>query len=226
MLRTIILTITKPNIVFKTIHSNSESYLVCSIVLFAIICTASAFQSTVEWFQFGNDDANIFPGILLTYLQDLLSALLLNIVPIIVIFWIGNAFGKRQRFKDIFPVFVFCMVPILFVVFTSVIVFSALDMLYHADNNSVDFLVYDDHVNTSDVALPSYTFEFAGGVALHIVTIFFIVWMFGLFGVATKIVYGFGISKTFGVVILAVVTIFATSLAFAVLQILWLELWM
>ena len=108
-------TIRRPNATFMTISHDPGSYLASSVAIFAIVCLVSALSSTIPWFESDSDDGlGNGASVYAIRPRSMACQFLRNLVFIAAIFWIGGRFGENHKFKDMFPVLSYCLIPVAF----------------------------------------------------------------------------------------------------------------
>lgn len=205
-------TITKPSATFKTISHDPERYLASSVAVFGIVCLGSVLQLTMAWLEPNNDVTDNLGVNMLTYATSLITTVLQNLLIIAAIFWIGGRYGRSQKFKNVFPVLAYCLIPMAI---AAVVIPAGMQVL---DPN---FFMYGDSEGTDDLS-PSYALDFAGiGTTILIQNAFavsFMAWTLVLLVKATKASYGLGTGKAAGVLALAAAATYASVVAFGILM--------
>ena len=88
--------------------------------------------------------------------------------------------------------------------------------------------MHDDIQDADAGVSPSYALDFAVGTVIHVTqgafTLFFMAWAGVLLAKATKIAHGFGTGKAVGVLAWAIALTYAFTIAFGILQTVFLEL--
>ena len=205
-------TITKPSATFKAISHDPERYLASSVAVFGIVCLGSVLQSTMAWLEPNNDVTDNFGTSMLTYATPLIMTVLQNLFIIAAIFWIGGRYGRSQKFKNVFPVLSYCLIPMAI---AAVVIPTGMQVL---DPN---FSTYGSSAGTDDLS-PSYAHDFAGiGTTILIQNAFvvsFMAWTLVLFVKATKASFGLGTGKAAGVLALAAAATYAFVVALGILR--------
>ena len=211
--------IARPNATFRTISHDPDHYLASSVAIFAAVCLVSALPLPNAWFEPDDDVFRGFDGGVGTYARSLISAVLTNLLTIAVIFWVGSRYGGNRKFRNIFPVLPYCLIPIM----VGAVVTPVGTQLFE------DLLAFthDDMSGTDPGLSPSYALDFAGGTAISLIhnasAVFLGAWVFVLFVKAIKISHGFGTRKSIGVLALALLAAYALTTALGILHALFLS---
>jgi len=206
-------TIRRPNATFRKISHDPGGYLASSTAMFAIVCLASVLQPTTAWFG-PNGIINNFSNGVWPYAISLVNPVVLNFLIIVMMFWIGGRHGESRRFKDMFPILSYCLIPMVFLAAASPGIHLLGMQAYMHDGGYLGGGSLDQD---PDLA-PSFALDFVAG-RLGIMLIqttfmaFFMAWVFVLFVKAMKISHGFGTGKAVGVVALAVAATYALGVA-------------
>ena len=215
MLWAIIGTVKRPNSTFRAISHDPGGYLASSVAVFAIVCLASVLQSTTVWLE-PNGVINNYSRGAWPYAISLVNPVMLNFLIIAMIFWIGGRYGENRRFKEMFPMLSYCLVPMVFLAAASPGIHLLDIQVYMHDGGYLGGGSLDQDPDLS----PSFALDFAGRLAIMLIqtafTAFFMVWVLVLFVKAMKISHGFGTGKAVGVVALAVAATYALSVALSV----------
>ena len=210
-------TIARPGATFRTISGDPDRYRASSVAVFAAACLLSALPAVGVWL--GLDSGDLGFGISAwTFARSLIGVFLQYFLIIAAIFWIGGMYGEKRKFKNVFPVLSYCLIPV------AVGAAAALGM------QSLDSLAFPlGGMQDADTDLsPSFALDFTGAGAVMLlqnaVAFSFIMWAFALFVKAARISYGFGTGKAVGVILLAAAASFALSVALQVVQGLFLPL--
>ena len=193
--------IARPTATFRTISNDPDRYVASSAAIFAAVCLVSALPLTSVW---SGSDSGIFNGFdsaVLAYAKSLIHFVLSNFLIIAIVFWVGSRYGGNRKFKNVFPVLSYCLIP---VTLGGVVTLAGTHLF-------VDLVFsYDDMLGTDS---PSFALDFAGGSAISLIhnsfAVLFLAWAFVLFVKAARISHGFGTGKAVGVLALAAVTTFA-----------------
>ena len=195
--------IARPTAAFRTISNDPDRYVASSAAIFAAVCLVSALPLTNVW---SGSDSGIFNGFdsaVLAYAKSLIHFVLSNFLIIAIVFWVGSRYGGNRKFKNVFPVLSYCLIP---VTLGGVVTLAGTHLF-------VDLVFsYDDMLGTDS---PSFALDFAGLSAIPLIhnsfAVLFLAWAFVLFVKATRISHGFGTGKAVGVLALAAVTTFALA---------------
>ncbi len=208
-------TIRRPNATFMTISHDPGSYLASSVAIFAIVCLVSALSSTIPWFESDSDTLDGLGNGASVYARSLVSAILRNLVFIAAIFWIGGRFGENHKFKDMFPVLSYCLIPVAFHAAASL----GMQLLVLPGYMHGGVYLGGGSLDPDPSLSPSYGLDFAGSLGIFLIqnafTAFFMIWAFVLFVKAMKVSHGFETGKTVGVMALAVVATYALTAVLA-----------
>ena len=232
-------TIRRPNATFMTISHDPGSYLASSVAIFAIVCLVSALSSTIPWFESDSDtldglgnwtghqtqktsqnesDSDTLDGLgngASVYARSLVSAILRNLVFIAAIFWIGGRFGENHKFKDMFPVLSYCLIPVAFHAAASL----GMQLLVLPGYMHGGVYLGGGSLDPDPSLSPSYGLDFAGSLGIILIqnafTAFFMIWAFVLFVKAMKVSHGFETGKAVGVMALAVAATYALTAVLA-----------
>ena len=207
MLYAIVGVIARPTATFRTISNDPDRYVASSVAIFAAVCLVSALPLTSVW---SGPDSGIFDGFdsaVFAYAKSLISFVLSNFLIIAIVFWVGSRYGGNRKFKNVFPVLSYCLIP---VTLGGVVTLAGTHLF-------VDLLVFPHgHGSSMSIELPNFAFDFAGDTAIFLVrrsfSVIFLAWAFVLFVKATRISHGFGTGKAAGVLALAAVTAFALTI--------------
>ena len=215
MLWAIIGTVRRPNSTFGAISHDPGGYLASSVAMFAIVCLASVLQPTTAWLE-PNGIINNFSNGAWPYAIFLVNPVMLNFLIIAMIFWIGGRFGENRRFKEMFPVLSYCLIPLaIFAVASPGIHLLDIQEYMHGGG----YLGGGSLDQDPDLS-PSFALDFAGSLGIFLIKnafmAFFMVWVLVLFVKAMKILHGFGTGKAVGVVALAAAATYALTVALAV----------
>ena len=215
MLWAVIGTIRRPNATFREISQNPGHYLASSVAIFAILYLVSALASSILWFTSDSDTLDGLGNGASSYARSLVNAILQNLVFIAAIFWIGCRYGENRKFKDMFPVLSYCLIPMAVLVVASLgIQLLVLPGYMHGDG-----YLGDGSLDPDPSMSPSFALDFAGiGTTILIqnaFVAFFMIWAFVLFVKAMKISHGFGTGKAVGIVALAAAAAYALTTVLA-----------
>ena len=197
MLYAIVGVIARPTATFRAISSDPDRYVASSAAIFAAMCLVYALPITSVW---SGQDSGIFNGFdnaVHAYATSLIYVVLSNFLIIAIVFWVGSRYGGNRKFKNVFPVLSYCLIPVTLggvVTLAGTQLFA--DLVFS----------YDGMLGTNS---PSFALGFGGGVISLIRDSFgvlFLAWAFVLFVKATRISHGFGTGKAAGVLVLAAVT--------------------
>ena len=218
MLWAVIGTIRRPNATFGAISHNPGRYLASSVAIFAILCLVSALASSIPWFTSDSDTLDGLGNGALSYARSLGNAILQNLVFIAAMVWIGGRFGENRKFKDMFPVLSYCLIPMAFLV----VAFLGMQLLVPPGYMHGGYYLGGGSLDQDPDLSPSFALDFAGiGTAILIqnaFTAFFMIWAFVLFVKAMKVSHGFGTGKAVGVVALTAAAAYAFGAALATLH--------
>ena len=224
MLWAVIGTIRRPNATFGAISHNPGRYLASSVAIFAILCLVSALASSIPWFTSDSDTLDGLGNGASSYARSLGNAILQNLVFIAAMVWIGGRFGENRKFKDMFPVLSYCLIPMAFLV----VAFLGMQLLVLPGHMYGGGYLGGGSLDLNPDLSPSFALDFAGiGTTILIqnaFTAFFMIWAFVLFVKAMKISHGFGTGKAVGVVALTAAAAYAFGAALATLYGLFLPL--
>ena len=218
MLWAVIGTIRRPNATFGAISHNPGRYLASSVAIFAILCLVSALASSIPWFTSDSDTLDGLGNGASSYARSLVNAILQNLVFIAAMVWIGGRFGENRKFKDMFPVLSYCLIPMV------IVAAASLGMQLLAPPCYMHGASYlgGGSLDQDPCMSPSFTLDFAGiGTTIliqHAFTAFFMIWAFVLFVKAMKVSHGFGTGKAVGVVALTAAAAYAFGAALATLH--------
>ena len=195
--------IARPTTTFRAISNDPDRYVASSAAIFAAVCLVSALPLTSVW---PGPDSGIFNGFdnaVHAYAKSLIHFVLSNFLIIAIVFWVGSRYGGNRKFKNVFPVLSYCLIP---VTLGGVVTLAGTHLF-------VDLVFsYDDMLGTDS---PSFALDFAGGSAISLIhnsfAVLFLAWAFVLFVKATRISHGFGTGKAVGVLALAAVTTYALA---------------
>ena len=199
--------IARPTATFRAISNDPDRYVASSAAIFAAMCLVSALPLTSVW---PGPDSGIFNGFdsaVLAYAKSLIGFVLSNFLIIAIVFWVGSRYGGNRKFKNVFPVLSYCLIP---VTLGGVVTLAGTHLF-------VDLLVFPHgHGSSMSIELPNFAFDFAGDAAIFLVrrsfSVIFLAWAFVLFVKATRISHGFGTGKAVGVLALAAVTAYALTI--------------
>ena len=202
--------IARPTATFKTISNDPDRYVASSAAIFAAVCLVSALPLTSVW---PGPDSGIFNGFdsaVHAYAKSLIHSVLSNFLIIAIVFWVGSRYGGNRKFKNVFPVLSYCLIP---VTLGGVVTLAGTHLF-------VDLVFsYDDMLGTDS---PSFALDFAGGSTIPLIhssfAVLFLAWAFVLFVKATRISHGFRTGKAVGVLALAAVTTYALTIALGILK--------
>ena len=207
-------TVRRPNATFREISHDPGRYLASSVAILAILCAGSVLRSVVAWFEPDSSSIiNDFDNGIPSYVILLINVALYNLLIIAAIFWIGCLCGANRKFKDMFPVLSYCLIPMVFFAVAS----SGLQLIDLSEYvRGGGYYVGGGSLDPDPDLSPSYGLDFAGGFFIHLIynifPVFFMIWAFVLFVKATKISRGFGTGKAVGVVALAVAVTYVLAI--------------
>lgn len=212
-------TIARPSTTFRTMFHAPDGYRASSVAIFAAVCLVSALPSTSVWLESDSGIFNGFGNVVLAYAKSFISTVLPNFFIIAAIFWVGTRYGEKLKFRDMFPVLSYCLIPIAVGAAATLIGMHLFDPLA---------FMHDDIQDADAGVSPSYALDFTGGTIIYMAqgafALFFMAWAGVLLVKAIKISHGFGTGKTVGVLALAIALTYAFTIAFGILQTLFLEL--
>ena len=205
--------IARPNATFRAIFNDPDRYIASSVAIFAAVCLVSALPITNVW---PGSDSGIFNGFdnaVYAYAKSLIGTVLPNFLIIAMVFWVGSRRGGNRKFKNVFPVLSYCLIPVtLGAVVTLAGTHLFVDLVFP----------YDGMLGTDTELSPTFALDFAGGTAVLLIhnsiAVLFLAWAFVLFVKATRISHGFGTGKAVGVLALAAVTTYALTIALGILN--------
>ena len=219
VLCTIAGTIARPSATFRTIFYAPDCYRASAVAIFAAVCLVSALPSTSVWLELDSGTSNDFGNVVRAYAKSLIGTVMNNFFIVAAIFWVGVKYGEKLKFRDMFPVLSYCLIPIAVGAAASLIGMHLFDPLV---------FMHDDIQDADAGVSPSYALDFAGGTAIHMAqgtfALFFMAWAGVLLVKATKIAHGFGTGKAVGVLAWAIALTYAFTIAFGILQTVFLEL--
>ena len=172
MLYAIVGVIAKPTATFRAISNDPNRYTASSAAIFATVCLVSALPLTNVW---SGSDSGIFNGFdnaVLAYAKSLIHPVLSNFLIIAIVFWVGSRYGGNRKFKNVFPVLSYCLIP---VTLGGVVTVTGTHLF-------VDLLVFP-HGHGSGMSielLPNFAFHFAGDATIFLVRYSFSVIFFGM----------------------------------------------
>ena len=212
-------TIARPSATFRTIFYAPDCYRASAVAIFAAVCLVSALPSTNVWLESDSGTSNDFGNVVLVYVKSLISTVLPNFFIVAAIFWVGTRYGEKLKFRNMFPVLSYCLIPGAVGAAASLIGIHLFDPFV---------FMHDDMPDTDAGLSPSYALDFGGGTVIHVTqgafTLFFVAWVWVLLAKATKIAHGFGTGKAVGVLAWAIALTYAFTIAFGILQAVFLEL--
>ena len=212
-------TIARPSATFRTIFYAPDCYRASAVAIFAAVCLVSALPSTNVWLESDSGTSNDFGNVVLVYVKSLISTVLPNFFIVAAIFWVGTRYGEKLKFRNMFPVLSYCLIPGAVGAAASLIGMHLFDPFV---------FMHDDMPDTDAGLSPSYALDFGGGTVIHVTqgafTLFFMAWAGVLLAKATKIAHGFGTGKAVGVLAWAIALTYAFTIAFGILQAVFLEL--
>ena len=207
MLWAVMGTVRRPNATFGEISRDPGRYLASSVAVFAIVCLVSILQSAAVWFEPNGAIANFSDSV--WHAASLVNLVVRNFLIIAMMFWIGGWHGKNRRFKDMFPMLSYCLVPMVFLA-------AAYPGIHLLDVHDSGYLGGGSLDQDPDLS-PSFALDFAGNLGIRLIqtvfTAFFMVWAFVLFVKAVKASHGFGTCRAVGVVALAAAATYALVIA-------------
>ena len=104
--------IARPTTTFRAISNDPDRYVASSAAIFAAVCLVSALPLTSVW---PGPDSGIFDGFdsaVLAYAKSLIGFVLSNFLIIAIVFWVGSRYGGNRKFKNVFPVLSYCLIPV------------------------------------------------------------------------------------------------------------------
>ena len=212
-------TIARPSATFRTIFYAPDCYRASAVAIFAAVCLVSALPSTNVWLESDSGTSNDFGNVVRVYVKSLISTVLPNFFIVAAIFWVGTRYGEKLKFRNMFPVLSYCLIPGAVGAAASLIGMHLFDPFV---------FMHDDMPDTDAGLSPSYALDFGGGTVIHVTqgafTLFFMAWAGVLLAKATKIAHGFGTGKAVGVLAWAIALTYAFTIAFGILQAVFLEL--
>ena len=158
VLCTIAGTIARPSATFRTIFYASDRYRASAVAIFAAVCLVSALPSTSVWLELDSGTSNDFDNVVRVYAKSLIGTAMNNFFIIAAIFWVGVKYGEKLKFRDMFPVLSYCLIP------SAVGAAATLIGMHLFD----PFAFMHDNMSDTDTGLfPSYALDIAGGTAIH-----------------------------------------------------------
>ena len=190
----------RPTATLRRISGNPAAYLAPSAAILAALVVLSAlFPLTVFARQVGGI---AWDGALYALVTGPIDVLL----PILGIFWIGRRWGGNRSLRRAFPTLAYCVVPVML----GIVVIRAAWGLY--DLAVPEPLFHDGPIRTS-------WSTFAGGAIQHAAGLLPVGWMLLLYVKAIRILNGFGYARSAVILALAVLIMYAASMAQAVVTI-------
>ena len=212
-------TIARPSATFRTIFYAPDCYRASAVAIFAAVCFVSALPSTNVWLESNSGTSSDFGNVVRAYAKSLISTVLHNFFIVAAIFWVGTRYGEKLKFRNMFPVLSYCLIPGAVGAAATLIGMHLFDPLVFMHDNMPD---------TDTGVSPSYALDLTWGTVIHMAqrafTLFFVAWVWVLLAKATKIAHGFGTVKAVGVLAWAIALTYAFTIAFGILQIVFLEL--
>ena len=212
-------TIARPSATFRTIFHAPDCYRTSSVAIFVAVCLVSALPSANVWLESDSGTSNGFGSVVQAYAKSLISTVLHTFIIIAAIFWVGARYGENLKFRNMFPVLSYCLIPITVGAVATLIGMHLFDPLV---------FMHDDMPDTDAGLFPSHASDFAGGTVIHRIqgafAFFFVAWMWVLLVKTIKISHGFGTGKAVGVLALAIAVTYAFRIAFGILQVFFVEL--
>ncbi len=207
VLYAIVSVIARPTATFRAISNDPDRYVASSAAIFAAMCLVYALPITSVW---SGQDSGIFNGFdnaVHAYATSLIYSVLSNFLIIAIVFWVGSRYGGNRKFKNVFPVLSYCLIPVTL----AGVVISA------GKHPFVDLLVssYVGMVGTDSGLSSVVVLGFVEGTVISLIrlsfTVIFLALAFVLFVKATRISHGFGTGKAAGVLALAAVTTYVLA---------------
>ena len=212
-------TIARPSATFRTIFYAPDCYRASAVAIFAAVCLVSALPSTNVWLESDSGTSNDFGNVVRAYVKSLIDTGMQNFFIIAAIFWVGTRYGEKLKFRNMFPVLSYCLIPSAIGAAATLIGIHLFDPLVFMHDNMPD---------TDTGVSPSYALDLTWGTVIYMAqgafAFFFVAWVWVLLAKATKIAHGFGTGKAVGVLALLIALTYAFMIAFAILQIFFLEL--
>jgi len=184
----------RPSSAFEEISGDTRRYLVPSAVIFAAFVCLQFYSSYAGGVPPTIGDAGREWGAE-KYATEFVSAAASALLPFAVIFYVGKRLGGTADYKRIFSLLSHCMIPGFIGVAVVLLSVGIHESLFADDH-------HDDPMGLS----PSNAMDFAGGrhMIFGYIGLFFFAWSVVLEAKAVKVANGFGIKKSFGIVLLSV----------------------
>lgn len=174
-------TIARPSTTFRTMFHAPDGYRASSVAIFATVCLVSALPSTSVWLESDSGTSNGFGNDVRAYAKSLISTVLQNFMIIAAIFWVGTRYGEKLKFRDMFPVLSYCLIPIAVGAAATLIGMHLFDPLA---------FMHDDIQDADAGVSPSYALNFTGGTIIYMAqgafALFFMAWAGGVISKGDK----------------------------------------
>ena len=193
--------VVRPTATFRRIYDDPATYLAPSaVILAALVVLGALFPMSV----FGPRMSEIaWDGVLYALVTRSVDVLLM----ILGIFWIGRRWGGNSSLRRAFPTLAYCMVPVLLGIVTVRAAWGLYDL-------AVPEPLFHDGLLTR-----TSWFTFAGGSIQYAVGLLPIGWTLLLHVKAIRVLNGFGYARSAAILALAVLIMYAATMAQAVASI-------
>ena len=190
----------RPTATLRRISDDPAAYLAPSAAILAALVVLGALfplrifappAGEIEW-----------DGALYALVTGPIDALL----PILGVFWIGRRWGGNRSLRRAFPTLAYCVVPVVLGIVTVRAAWGLYDLAVPEP------LFHDGLARTT-------WFDFAGGSIQHAVGLLPLGWMLLLHVKAIRVLNGFGYARSAAILALAVLIMYAASMAQAMVTI-------
>ena len=215
-IKAVVDSIVRPNTCFADISENERCYFTSSVIIFALAAVSASLSSALNGWYWNLNGQNYLDFSAMPFLLSTTHTALQNIVLIAAIFLIGKKLGGTTRFKKIFSMISYCLVPATVGTLLIPVGMTLVSQLLFAGIE-----VGGGAIDLDPDLSPSYALDYASSAIISYgFLVPFAVWIFILFLKATKIANGFDMKKSVITVVSGIGAIYLSHMVFGIPSIL------